>query len=112
MTRITPKLRRLDLPNGTQQWFFFCPGCRCAHFFETPRWKFDGNAEAPTFAPSLRMFYWATCDDGKIVEPRKRVTTCHLFVAKGKLQFCADCPHELASKNVDMIEFPDNYQCD
>jgi len=33
-------------------WMFYCPGCRCNHYFDK-RWTFDGNEQSPTFSPSL-----------------------------------------------------------
>ena len=36
---------------------FYCPGCEELHHFRirgADPWEFDGNMEAPTFAPSLR----------------------------------------------------------
>lgn len=35
-------------------WMFYCPGCRCNHYFDS-RWTFNGNEESPTFQPSLLL---------------------------------------------------------
>lgn len=78
---------------------FYCPGCGYRHSYYTrnskgrPVWSFDGNMQEPTFKPSLRML------GGR--DAKK--TTCHLFVTKGKIIYCDDCPHELAGKTVDMV---------
>lgn len=33
-------------------WMFYCPGCKCSHYFDS-RWSFNDNQESPTFQPSL-----------------------------------------------------------
>lgn len=75
---------------------FWCPGCGCGHIYETPRWTFNGNYDAPTFRPSLRMF-------------TPSATTCHLHITDGKLEFCGDCPHEYNGKVVQMLPIPEDY---
>ena len=87
---------------------FYCPGCKCGHSYEVPRWSFNGDYENPTFSPSLLLFVPETVDpvDGTIY-PRK--TVCHLFVKHGKIEFCGDCPHELSGQTLEMVPFPDGY---
>lgn len=46
-------------------WMFYCPGCRCNHYFDS-RWTFNGNEECPTFHPSLH------CTTGWA--PKERIT--------------------------------------
>jgi hypothetical protein len=111
MDHITTKLRRHDLSNGKQDYYFFCPGCGHAHPYRVPRWKFDGNVNEPTFTPSLRLFHYAMEKGGKIIEPRREVTDCHVNITNGKLFFHGDCAHKLRGQ-VDMVEFPADYQCD
>jgi len=80
-------------------YWFFCPGCKLAHCFQTggveTAWSFNGNMESPSFLPSL------VCSGG-CSESR-----CHLMLTDGKLQFFNDCCHELAGKIVDLPELPD-----
>jgi hypothetical protein len=87
-------------------YFFYCPGCKCGHHFNTiapgPIWDFNGNTEKPTFTPSLRIFTRATND-----YPEK--THCHLFLTDGRIQFLTDCAHDLKGTTVDMVDFPENY---
>lgn len=69
-------------------WTFMCPGCKSLHMFDS-RWTFNGDVERPTFQPSLMT----------LGPPR-----CHSFVTDGKIQFLADCDHELAGTTVDLEE--------
>ncbi len=92
---------------------FMCPGCDEVHVVqinsaERPSWSFDGNSEAPTFAPSV------LCRTGKFVpgfeDKHKCGTVCHSFVRNGKIEFLNDCTHALAGKTVEMVPFPyENY---
>ena len=70
---------------------FFCPGC------ETPirlkGWEFNGNAEQPTFSPSVLT----TAGSHR----------CHSFIRDGKIQFLDDCTHAFAGKTVDLPDIPD-----
>lgn len=73
---------------------FWCPACEELHAFNVagapPLWKFNGDTEAPTFAPSLRYLSG---------------NQCHLFVNAGKIIYCADCKHSFAGKTVPMIDW-------
>jgi len=80
---------------------FFCPGCGRCHPYAVNRsnplhnWEFNGSMDAPTFAPSLRVF------------KANGSTECHLFVKAGKIEFCGDCPHAYAGKTVDLPTIPE-----
>jgi hypothetical protein len=77
-------------------YLFHCPGCGHGHAFFVredggrPSWTFDGNMEAPTFAPSLLN----TCELGEERRPHR----CHLFLRAGVVEFLSDCTHEYAGK--------------
>lgn len=75
---------------------FYCPGCKSHHGISLApgRWTFDGNFVSPTINPSVLSYY----ED----ENNQRVTTCHLFIRAGRIEFLSDCKHELAGKTVDM----------
>jgi hypothetical protein len=79
---------------GDQYWFW-CPGCDCAHAFTVPPWTFDGNMESPTFSPSL------------LCNPNSEHGRCHLFVVDGQIKFCPDSRHALAGKTVELPEVPE-----
>lgn len=82
--------------------YFECPGCEGVHGIAIgdgagPRWGFNGNVDQPTFTPSIKV----TCDWG---DPPKHMV-CHSFVTDGKIQFLADCTHELAGQTVDLPDW-------
>ena len=86
---------------GNDNYFFYCPGCKCGHGYEVPRWTFNGNTEKPSFSPSLLMFHTRLSGERK--------TECHLFLTDGKLNYCSDSPHQYAGQTIDMVDFPENY---
>jgi hypothetical protein len=79
---------------------FYCPACRDLHHFNVaifqPLWSFDGNLDAPTFGPSLRLIGG---------------NGCHLFVLGGMIQYCGDSRHELAGKTVPMVDYDFERRC-
>jgi len=86
---------------------FWCPGCKHAHQItvyedanrQGPIWGFDGNADAPTFTPSIFVN-----PPGQYQSPGS--PSCHSFVKDGRIQFLADCTHELAGQTVDLPDWP------
>lgn len=71
-----------------------CPGCDGPHMVRVGPggWTWDGNAERPTFSPSL------------LTRGGESGATCHLFVRDGQIQFLGDCTHALAGQTVPMPE--------
>jgi hypothetical protein len=95
---------------------FWCPGCDGAHMVRVgegdgPRWGYNGNPDAPTFTPSVLVRGVDRLTDeereqvmaGQHVEPRPIV--CHSFVTDGRIQFLADCTHDLAGFTVDLPDW-------
>jgi hypothetical protein len=39
-----------------------------------------------------------------------RKTLCHYFIRDGKIEFCGDCPHELAGQTVPLPDVPAGYE--
>lgn len=76
-------------------YWFHCPGCKCSHAFHVPHWSWNGSMDAPTFNPSL------------LCNPQDPDSRCHSFVRDGKIQFLADCYHELAGQTVEIPEWED-----
>ncbi len=72
------------------RWVFFCPGCKCGHWFKTkgghPEWKWNENAEKPTVSPSILV----------PIEGKR----CHSYIRNGFIDFLNDCDHELRGKSV------------
>lgn len=76
---------------------FFCLGCDMPHTVQIgdgpgARWGYNGNADAPTFTPSVLCRYkWS---DGDRV--------CHSFITDGQIQYLGDCTHHLAGKTIEL----------
>ena len=77
---------------------FHCPACDALHSFsvESGKWTFNGDEASPTFSPSLRVSW----TQGREFTPM----VCHLFVKKGKIEYCSDSTHAMAGKTVDMVD--------
>lgn len=100
MARLGLKLRSLE--GGRVA--FMCPGCGHMHQVTVqsagrPRWDWNGDADAPTFSPSV--FVNAP---GPLHNPA--VSSCHSFVRDGRIQFLNDCTHALAGQTVDLPDVP------
>lgn len=97
---------------------FWCPGCKTCHAVTLAGWKFNGDAERPTFSPSVLVrsgHYipqhgpecWCTYNAKHTEAPsRFKCSQCHSFVTDGRIQFLSDCSHELAGQTLDLPEFP------
>ncbi|CAG2155212.1 hypothetical protein LMG19282_04856 [Cupriavidus campinensis] len=108
---------------------FWCPGCKDSHSIRYgdgsgPRWGWNGNAERPTFTPSVLVrsghyvpghengSCWCTYYAEHPDEPGDfACAICHTFVTEGNIQFLGDCTHEFAGKTVPMVEFPEGRAC-
>lgn len=115
MSQISAKLRHTS--EGFSHW---CPACEQMHHISInrdggPNWTFDGNVEAPTFAPSVRIGgkqrineqgrwtgEWRRGPDGKALDG-----CCHYFLHAGQLQFLPDCTHALAGQTIPLPDLPD-----
>lgn len=101
MAALSKVLRSLE-GNGL---LFRCPGCDSGHMIRHgdgpgPRWTWNGNAEKPTFQPSVKVTYDGA-DAGIDGAPP---AICHSFVTDGRIQFLGDCTHALAGQTVDLPE--------
>lgn len=96
---------------------FWCPGCDEAHTIRhgtgpPPRWTWNGNAEHPTFKPSIKVTGTQRLTDdeyarvmrGEKIEPRPMC--CHSFITDGRIQFLGDCTHALAGQTVELPPWP------
>lgn len=112
MAAVSDKLRSLE----GDRLMFWCPGCDGAHQVGVgtgpgPRWGYNGNADRPTFSPSILVRGTQPLTDeehaaimaGKPFKPRPLV--CHSFVTDGRIQFLGDCTHALAGQTVDLPDF-------
>jgi hypothetical protein len=109
------------LRNTTTGFTHWCPGCEESHTIPTRSplpngsiWSFDGNLEAPTFNPSVKItgVQWPTDEEearilaGEDVEPRPMC--CHYFLHGGALKFQNDCTHALNGKAVPLPDLPEH----
>lgn len=74
---------------------FWCPGCDEAHTINAKGWAWDGNVEAPTFNPSIKV------TGGSVPG-----YCCHSFVEAGRIRFLSDCTHNLAGQTVPLEPWP------
>lgn len=103
---------------------FHCPGCGENHVVfvgqgDGPRWEYNGNPEKPTFSLSVLVrsghyastkkdgdSCWCTFNEEQIAngEPPSKFKcgVCHSFVTDGRIQFLADCTHDLAGQTVEL----------
>ena len=109
MGQISAVLRNVE--DGYVHW---CPACNEAHYIAVHKplangasWTFDGNVDAPTFNPSVRVeipeHSYADGEGGRRYHPLER---CHYFIRSGHIEFCGDCTHALAGKTVPLPEWP------
>lgn len=103
MSALSKFLRKAD--GGLLSWW--CPGCDSPHQVavgagDGPRWGWNGNAEAPTFTPSVLVTYPGP-DAGQNGAPP---AVCHSFVVDGMMQMLGDSTHSLAGKTVPIPEWP------
>lgn len=103
MAQISKKLRSV----AGDGLMFWCPGCDVAHLVyhgagPGPRWGWNGDAERPTFTPSVRVTY-SGLDAGRDGAPP---TVCHSFITDGLIRFLDDCTHALVGQTVDLLDWP------
>jgi len=91
---------------------FRCPGCGWVHSLPVgdgphPRWSYNGDAEKPTFRPSILATHWEPSDlPEEFDDTSKDVKhVCHSFVTDGRIQFLGDCTHALAGQTVDLPDW-------
>ncbi|WP_072379790.1 DUF6527 family protein [Novosphingobium sp. NDB2Meth1] len=116
-----------EVSPGYVQWF--CPGCRETHHIPVAsvhnpgqNWRWDGNPDVPTFEPSVLVRGGHFAPNWKQGEPcwctpnpseedwGFRCRQCHCYVRSGKIEFLADCSHELAGQIVDMVPLAERAQ--
>ncbi len=120
MSALSKVLRR---PQGGQL-AWWCPACEGVHHVPvegTSAWEWDGNAEAPTIKPSVKLSGVELSAEGEVLIESDRASgikrpagftyptkpfCCHFVITAGKIFFCADCTHALAGQTLDMVECP------
>ncbi len=102
------------LRNGTDNRLtWWCPGCDHAHSIQHgagsgPRWGWNGNAEAPTFTPSVLVRWSEPGPEPWQFDHREHDVpkVCHSFVVDGQMQMLGDCTHALAGQTVPIPPWP------
>lgn len=102
MSALSPILR---LASGSHL-IFWCPGCDMPHMIgfgegDGPRWSWNGNAERPTFQPSVLV--------RRNYGEDQHSEVCHSFVTDGQIQFLGDCTHALAGQTVPLPAWPSRF---
>lgn len=115
MSRVSRLLRSVE--GGFSFW---CPGCDVAHVVWTgdgpgPRWDYNGNPEAPTFSPSIKLtgHTWTPPVTTENMDEWRRAPwkqtqvekICHSLVRDGRIEFCSDSTHALVGQTVDLPDF-------
>lgn len=109
MTKLlSSKLKRWVQSDGAREGVtYWCQGCDAIHQVVTRgpgAWGFNGNADAPTFTPSVLVHY----EFGPDGDRRRHV--CHTFVADGQVQFLGDCTHALAGTTQPLPDLPEEFR--
>lgn len=119
--RLSSKLRSV----GGGGLMFRCPGCGEAHQVLVgqgpgPRWGYNGNADRPTFTPSVLVRSghfaegrqgkdcWCTFEERTGREAPFACRVCHSFVTDGRIHFLSDCTHALAGQTVELPDWPED----
>jgi hypothetical protein len=84
--------------HGVSVW---CPACDEAHAFSG--WTFNGDREAPTFHPSMRVRYY----EGDPADPASN-RVCHSHLVDGIWKYLPDCTHAMAGKDVPAPDWDDH----
>lgn len=97
-------------------WLVLCPACKTGHKFVAQRWDFNGDLQRPTFTPSMLVqsghyvngfipgdACWCSYYAERPGETAEfKCVRCHSFVRDGKIEFLADCSHEMAGQTVEL----------
>jgi hypothetical protein len=76
---------------------FRCPACKELHIYYTSgrvAWQFNGDAERPTFTPSLRNT-WDNAEENLH-------ECCHMNLTDGVILYHGDCTHSMAGQSVEL----------
>jgi hypothetical protein len=111
MGQLSSKFRLQSDGRGGRLLMWYCQGCDEPHAvsLDGPMrpgeancgpWAWNGDAQAPTFSPSVNVRPGGRKAPG---EPGR----CHTFITNGTVQFLADCEHALAGQTLPMADLPD-----
>jgi hypothetical protein len=116
MGTLSRKLRKWGNPaNGDEGLTYWCQGCQMSHSIKTRgagSWGWNGNAERPTFTPSVLVTWPANPDASEEFKEWRTERRCHTFITDGRVQFLQDCTHELVGQTLDLPDLPDHMRDD
>lgn len=110
--KLSAKLEYLTKPTSLCH---YCPACEMMHVVYLAgsnfpaKWDWNGNAEAPSFHPSLsHRFPWhRPPNHPNVPAGQDRVKVhCHYFIKDGMIQYCSDCTHTYAGKTIPLPDIP------
>lgn len=90
---------KIKLVNSQQA--FFCLGCKCLHLVDS-RWKYNYNAEKPTFKPELR-FKVGPMPEGHVFAGK--IFDCHAQIKDGIIQYLDGCSHDMKGAAIYLPDF-------
>ena len=93
---MSAKIKLISEADGRKVYAFHCPGCKFDHHPETPKWTFNGDLGKPTFRNSI------------LVCGNDAAARCHSFVTDGRIQFLADCFHDLKGQTVELPDWAED----
>lgn len=114
MGQLGSKLRRIGpsdgyTAGGLAHW---CPACEQIHAFALDgknssgaQWTWDGNVEAPTFAPSMHIR--TNSPDDPRYQPQACSSVCHYFLRAGIIEYLGDCTHAMKGQKVPLPQLPE-----
>lgn len=111
MGQVGSKMRRIEgrTYKGLAHW---CPACNEAHAFAIEGknssgacWTWDGDVEAPTFAPSMLI---KTGPYPHQPNEQPRIDVCHYFLKKGIIEYLGDCTHHLKGQKINLPPLPEH----
>jgi hypothetical protein len=101
---------------------FWCQGCDQCHGVRVdgkkPSWTWNGDAEHPTFTPSILVRHYRISPEGMDMIKRGDPPldgdrypgadiVCHSWVTEGRIKYLNDCTHALAGKTIDLPVWTD-----
>lgn len=120
MNRLSSKLLSDKDGNGVTHIYYWCQGCKTTHGVMIDglhAWRYNNDPEHPTFTPSILSTSghyivehkggrcWCDYNKEHPDNPATSCYRCHTFITDGKVQFLADCSHELAGQILDLPDF-------
>lgn len=121
MAALSKKLRSVE-GSTEQRLVYWCQGCEDTHQVRInaagrPSWTWDGNAENPTFEPSVLTTQGHYVGGGKVGDSGCtcletfedydfKCYRCHTFIRGGMVQFLSDCTHKFAGQTLPLPDWP------